>query len=75
VHGIAPILEGNIVTVNIRRKEDFRVPGEALARRKVRDQSGSALRVANVNDSAFLLREGRAQKTWAAVMKGLDLPG
>jgi hypothetical protein len=74
VHGIAAVLEGNIVAVDVRREEDFGVPSETLARRKVRDQSGRTLRVADVNDSAFLLREGRAQKTRAAVMKGLDFP-
>lgn len=75
VHGIAAVLERNIVAVNVRRKEDFGVPGETLTRREVRDQSRRALRVADVNDSAFLLGQRRAQKTWAAVVQGLILPG
>jgi len=75
MHGIAAVLEGNIVAVDIRREEDFGIPGKTLARRKVGDQSRRALRVADVNDSAFLLRERRAQKTRAAVMKGLVFAG
>jgi hypothetical protein len=35
VHGIAAVLERNIVAVNVRRKEDFGVPGETLTRREV----------------------------------------
>lgn len=72
MHGIAAILEGNIVAVDVRREEDFRVPGETLARRKVRDQSRRSLRIADVNNGAFLLRERRAQKTRAAAMKSLE---
>jgi uncharacterized membrane protein len=75
MHGIAAVLEGNVVAVYVRRKKDFRVPRKALAGGKLGDQSRRTLWVADVNDSAFLLRKRRAQKAWATVVQGLVLPG
>lgn len=75
MHGIAAVLEGNVVAVYVRRKKDFGVPRKALAGGEVGDQSRRTLWVANVNDSAFLLRKRRAQKAWAAAVQGLFLPG
>lgn len=54
---VPAVFEGNIVAIDIRREKDFGIPGETLAGGKVGDQSGSAFRIADVNDGAFLLGE------------------
>lgn len=54
---VPAVLEGNIVAVDIRWEKDFGVPGETLAGGEVGDQSGSAFRIADVNDGAFLFGE------------------
>lgn len=69
--GVSSVLQGNVIAINVRRKEDFWVPSEALAGGKVGDQTRRAVRVADVNDSAFFFGEGGAQEAWTAVMRGL----
>lgn len=75
VNGVSAVLEGNVVAVNVRREEDLGIPGKALAGGKVGDQPRRAVRLADVNDGAFLLGERRAQEARAAVVQGLVLAG
>lgn len=63
VDGVAAVLEGLVVVVDVRGDEDLWVPSEALARRQVRDQAGRALGITNVDDGALLLRDRRTQQT------------
>lgn len=69
VYGVSPVLQGNVIAVDVRGKEDFRVPHEALGRRQVGDEPGRAIRRPNVDNGGLLLGESRAQKTWTAAVE------
>lgn len=73
--GVSAVLQGDVIAIDVGGEEDFRVPGEALAGGEVRDQARRSVWVADVNDSAFLLGDGRAQEALAAGVQGLALAG
>jgi hypothetical protein len=62
VDGVTAVLERHVVVVDVGWDEDLWVPGEALAIRQVGDQTRRTLRIANINDGALLLRDGRTQE-------------
>lgn len=73
--GVSAVLQGDVIAIDVGGEEDFRVPSETLAGGKVRDQARGSIRVADVNDSAFLLGDGRAQEALAAGVQRLALAG
>jgi hypothetical protein len=69
VDGVSSVLQGNVIAIDVGRKEDFWVPSEALAGGKVGNQTRRAVRVADVNNSAFFFGESGAQEAWTAIMR------
>jgi hypothetical protein len=68
VNRVSPSIEWYVVAIEVRWKEDFGVPHEALARREVRDQAGWAVRLSDVDNGALLLGQCGAEKAWSAIL-------
>lgn len=69
--GLALVLQGRIVVIDVRGQEELGIPFKALAGGKIRDKPRWAILVPDVDSSGLGLRESGAQQTRSTLMHHL----